>query len=54
MAYLVDELHCDSQAFYASSPGQKVAQVEDASRAAVFEIGRIMRDMACPAFKADR
>ncbi|WP_210558278.1 MULTISPECIES: DUF6710 family protein [unclassified Pseudomonas] len=53
MGFLFDELHCDGRYFLDASTGDQVAPVEDARKAAVFEIGRIMRDMNFPAFKSE-
>ncbi|WP_178098798.1 DUF6710 family protein [Pseudomonas sp. H3(2019)] len=53
MGYLLDELHCDGKYYFDTRTGDKVAPVEDARRAAVFEIGRVMRDLSFPAFKSE-
>lgn len=45
MSYLLDELSCDGLHFWCTRTGEKVAPVTDPRVAAVFEIGRIMRDL---------
>ncbi|TBU86949.1 hypothetical protein DNK44_21715 [Pseudomonas dryadis] len=51
MSYLLDEIHCDGKYYVDTRTGKRIAPVKDARKAAVFEIGRIMRDMNIPAFK---
>lgn len=53
MGYLLDELHCDGKYYFDTRTGVRITPVKDARRAAVFEIGRIMRDMNFPAFKSE-
>ncbi|WP_248916010.1 DUF6710 family protein [Pseudomonas moorei] len=51
MGYLLDEVHCNGMFYFDTRTGDKVAPVDDSRRAAVFEIGRVMRDLNFPAFK---
>lgn len=50
MSFLLDDLHCDGRFFYDTNTGLVASAVKDARRAAVFEIGRMMREFDCPAF----
>lgn len=54
MGFLFDELRCDGRYYLDSRTGDQVGPVEDARKAAVFEIGRMMRDMKFPAFGSER
>jgi len=53
MTYLLDDLHCDGKHYFDTRTGKKTAAVTDVRKAAVFEIGRIMREMNFPAFKSE-
>jgi len=51
MTYLLDEFNCDGMHYFDSRTGKKAAAVTDVRSAAVFEIGRIMREVNLSAFK---
>ncbi|MHC8334145.1 DUF6710 family protein [Pseudomonas sp. LB3P25] len=53
MTYLLDDLHCDGKHYFDTRTGKRAAAVTDVRKAAVFEIGRIMREMNFPAFKSE-
>jgi hypothetical protein len=44
MGFLLDELKCDGCSYILRRTGEPVAPVDDLRRAAVFEIGRLIRD----------
>ncbi|WP_059405264.1 DUF6710 family protein [Pseudomonas sp. RIT-PI-q] len=54
MSFLFDDLRCDGRYYLENVTGERVEPVKDVRRAAVFEIGRMMRDINFPAFRSER
>lgn len=51
MSYLLDEIRSDGAYYLNVRDGKRICPVSDVRRAAVFEIGRLMRDTNYPAFR---
>jgi hypothetical protein len=47
---VLDHVRCDGKGYFRVADDQKIADVEDARHAAIFEIGRLMRDHGVSAF----